>query len=81
MVIIMHIVKYESPSINPVFFHSEIIDWNFEEKIIKDHQKYCFRFQLIFDKGIKENRQVWRIFYKKRSYSGKAYDSGSIVLS
>ena len=63
----MHIVKYESPSINPVFFHSEIIDWNFQEKIIKDHQKYCFRFQLIFDKGIKENRQVGGFSTKKEA--------------
>lgn len=67
----MHIVKYESPSINPVFFHSEIIDWNFQEKIIKDHQKYCFRFQLIFDKGIKENRQVGGFSTKKEAIQAR----------
>lgn len=67
MVSRMHVVKYEAPTINPVFFNSEITDWNFQEKIYKDHKKYCFRFQLIFSNGIKKDRQIGGFLTKKEA--------------
>ncbi len=53
----MHVVKYEMPEINPAILHSEIVDWKFQEKLFKDHGKYCIRYKLVFEDGRIENRQ------------------------
>lgn len=55
------------PKINPAILHSEIIDWKFQEKIFKDHEKYCIRYQLTFEDGRVENRQKGGFKTKKEA--------------
>ena len=63
----MHIVKYEMPEINPAILHSEIVDWKFQEKLFKDHGKYCIRYQLVFEDGRVESRQKGGFKTKKEA--------------
>lgn len=62
---------YTAPKLSPKLFYSEIKDWQFQEKVFKDHGKYCIRFKLTFSDGRIENRQIGGLSTKKEAIAKK----------